>query len=158
TFVVNCNLQRLDGPVRGNGKIVQELEAFFRGAGWHVIKVLWGREWDQLLEKDENGELVRIMNETLDGDYQTYKAESGGFIREHFFGRSPETKEMVSDMSDEDIWALKRGAHDYRKVYAAYKQAMETKGRPTVILAQGVKGYGLGSHFEGRNATHQMKK
>ncbi len=158
TFVVNCNLQRLDGPVRGNGKIIQELEAFFRGAGWHVIKVIWGREWDALLEKDEDGELVKIMNETLDGDYQTYKAENGGFIREHFFGRSPKTKEMVADMSDDEIWSLKRGAHDYRKVYAAYKQALETKGRPTVILAQGIKGYGLGTHFEGRNATHQMKK
>ncbi|MBM7050894.1 MULTISPECIES: pyruvate dehydrogenase (acetyl-transferring), homodimeric type [unclassified Rothia (in: high G+C Gram-positive bacteria)] len=158
TFVVNCNLQRLDGPVRGNGKIVQELEAYFRGAGWNVIKVLWGREWDALLEKDKSGELVRIMNEALDGDYQTYKAESGGFIREHFFGRSPETKELVADMTDEEIWAMKRGAHDYHKVYAAYKRAMETKGKPTVILAQSVKGYGLGTHFEGRNATHQMKK
>ncbi|WP_068170119.1 pyruvate dehydrogenase (acetyl-transferring), homodimeric type [Rothia sp. ND6WE1A] len=158
TFVVNCNLQRLDGPVRGNGKIIQELEAFFRGAGWNVIKVIWGREWDTLLEKDKSGELVRIMNETLDGDYQTYKAEDGGFIREHFFGKSPETKELVADMTDDEIWALKRGAHDYHKVYAAYKAALETKGQPTVILAQGIKGYGLGTHFEGRNATHQMKK
>ncbi|MFC0582726.1 pyruvate dehydrogenase (acetyl-transferring), homodimeric type [Micrococcoides hystricis] len=158
TFVVNCNLQRLDGPVRGNGKIVQELEAFFRGAGWHVIKVLWGREWDPLLAKDDSGELVRIMNETLDGDYQTYKAESGAFVREHFFGRSEVTKEMVADMSDEDIWNLRRGGHDYRKVYAAYKAAMDFKGKPTVILAQTIKGYGLGSSFEGRNATHQMKK
>ncbi|MEX5272288.1 pyruvate dehydrogenase (acetyl-transferring), homodimeric type, partial [Kocuria sp. CPCC 205290] len=158
TFVVNCNLQRLDGPVRGNGKIVQELEAFFRGAGWNVVKVLWGREWDQLLAKDDDGELVRIMNETLDGDFQTYKAESGGFIRDHFFGKSPATKELVADMSDDEIWELKRGAHDYHKVYAAYKSAMEHKGQPTVVLAQGVKGYGLGSHFEARNATHQMKK
>ncbi len=158
TFVINCNLQRLDGPVRGNGKIVQELEAFFRGAGWNVIKVLWGREWDTLLQKDKSGELVRIMNEALDGDYQTYKAESGGFIREHFFGRSPETKELVADMTDDEIWAMKRGGHDYHKVYAAYKRAMETKGKPTVILAQTVKGYGLGPSFEGRNATHQMKK
>lgn len=158
TFVVNCNLQRLDGPVRGNGKIIQELESFFRGAGWNVIKVVWGREWDTLLEKDKSGELVRIMNETLDGDYQTYKAEDGGFIREHFFGKSPETKELVADMTDDEIWALKRGAHDYQKVYAAYKAALETKGQPTVILAQGIKGYGLGTHFEGRNATHQMKK
>ena len=157
-FVINCNLQRLDGPVRGNGKIVQELEAFFRGAGWNVIKVLWGREWDHLLEKDDDGELVRIMNETLDGDYQTYKAESGEFVREHFFGRSAKTKEMVADMSDDDIWGLKRGGHDYQKVYAAYKYAVETKGKPTVILAQTVKGYGLGPSFEGRNATHQMKK
>ncbi|MDR8020358.1 pyruvate dehydrogenase (acetyl-transferring), homodimeric type [Nesterenkonia aerolata] len=158
TFVINCNLQRLDGPVRGNGKIVQELEAFFRGAGWNVIKVLWGREWDALLAEDDDGELVRIMNETLDGDYQTYKAESGGFVREHFFGRSEKTKEMVAEYSDEDIWNLKRGGHDYQKVYAAYKEAVETKGRPTVILAQTVKGYGLGPSFEGRNATHQMKK
>ncbi|MFI7494388.1 pyruvate dehydrogenase (acetyl-transferring), homodimeric type, partial [Kocuria sp. M4R2S49] len=158
TFVVNCNLQRLDGPVRGNGKIVQELEAFFRGAGWNVVKVLWGREWDQLLAKDEDGELVRIMNETLDGDFQTYKAESGGFIRDHFFGKSPATKELVADMSDDEIWELKRGAHDYQKVYAAYKAATEHEGQPTVVLAQGVKGYGLGSHFEARNATHQMKK
>ena len=158
TFVVNCNLQRLDGPVRGNGKIIQELEAFFRGAGWHVIKVIWGREWDSLLEKDKSGELVRIMNETLDGDYQTIKAEDGGFVREFFFGRSPETKELVKDMTDDEIWSLKRGAHDYHKVYAAYKAAMEVKGKPTVILAQSIKGYGLGTHFEGRNSTHQMKK
>ncbi|WP_146341534.1 pyruvate dehydrogenase (acetyl-transferring), homodimeric type [Nesterenkonia sp. NBAIMH1] len=157
-FVINCNLQRLDGPVRGNGKIVQELEAFFRGAGWNVIKVLWGREWDSLLEKDDDGELVRVMNEALDGDYQTYKAESGEFVREHFFGRSEKTKEMVADMSDDDIWNLKRGGHDYQKVYAAYKAAVETEGQPTVVLAQTVKGYGLGPSFEGRNATHQMKK
>ena len=158
TFVINCNLQRLDGPVRGNGKIIQELEAFFRGAGWNVIKVVWGREWDQLLAKDRDGELVRIMNETVDGDYQTFKAESGGFVRDHFFGRSPQTKEMVADMSDDEIWELKRGAHDYHKVYAAYKAATEHKGQPTVVLAQGIKGYGLGTHFEARNATHQMKK
>lgn len=157
-FVINCNLQRLDGPVRGNGKIVQELEAFFRGAGWNVIKVLWGREWDHLLEGDDDGELVRIMNETLDGDYQTYKAESGEFVREHFFGRSEKTKEMVADMTDDEIWGLKRGGHDYQKVYAAYKYAVETSEKPTVILAQTVKGYGLGPSFEGRNATHQMKK
>ncbi|WP_077487951.1 pyruvate dehydrogenase (acetyl-transferring), homodimeric type [Sinomonas mesophila] len=158
TFVVNCNLQRLDGPVRGNGKIVQELEAFFRGAGWNVIKVLWGREWDALLSKDKQGHLVDIMNSTLDGDYQTYKAESGGFVREHFFGKTPETKELVADLSDEDIWNLKRGGHDYWKVYAAYKAATEFQGKPTVILAKTVKGYGLGPHFEARNATHQMKK
>jgi len=158
TFVINCNLQRLDGPVRGNGKIVQELEASFRGAGWNVIKVLWGREWDPLLEADDTGELVRIMNETPDGDYQTYKAESGGFVREHFFGRSSTTKELVADMTDDEIWGLKRGGHDYKKVYAAYKAAMEYKGRPTVILAHTIKGYGLGSGFEGRNATHQMKE
>jgi len=158
TFVINCNLQRLDGPVRGNGKIIQELEAFFRGAGWNVIKVVWGREWDALLEADHTGELVRIMNETLDGDYQTFKAESGGFVRDHFFARSAATKELVADYTDEEIWNLKRGAHDYRKVYAAYKAALEHKGQPTVILAQGVKGYGLGPHFEARNSTHQMKK
>ncbi|MEV4902305.1 pyruvate dehydrogenase (acetyl-transferring), homodimeric type [Citricoccus sp. NPDC055426] len=157
-FVINCNLQRLDGPVRGNGKIIQELEAYFRGAGWNVIKVLWGREWDGLLEKDDEGELVRIMNETLDGDYQTYKAESGGFVREHFFGRSSVTKDMVAEMSDDEIWNLKRGGHDYNKVYAAYKAAMEYEGKPTVILAQTVKGYGLGQNFEAKNATHQMKK
>ncbi|ASN20724.1 pyruvate dehydrogenase (acetyl-transferring), homodimeric type [Arthrobacter sp. YN] len=157
-FVINCNLQRLDGPVRGNGKIMQELEAFFRGAGWNVIKVVWGREWDSLLEADQDGALVKIMNETPDGDYQTYKAESGGFVREHFFGKSPQTKDMVADLDDEQIWGLKRGGHDYRKVYAAYKAATEFKGKPTVILAKTVKGYGLGPHFEGRNATHQMKK
>ncbi|WP_433874784.1 pyruvate dehydrogenase (acetyl-transferring), homodimeric type [Sinomonas atrocyanea] len=158
TFVVNCNLQRLDGPVRGNGKVMQELEAFFRGAGWNVIKVVWGREWDSLLSKDREGHLVRIMNETPDGDYQTYKAENGAFVRDHFFGKSPETKELVADLTDEQIWNLKRGGHDYHKVYAAYRAATEFKGKPTVILAKTVKGYGLGPHFEGRNATHQMKK
>ncbi|WP_210604778.1 pyruvate dehydrogenase (acetyl-transferring), homodimeric type [Brevibacterium oceani] len=158
TFVINCNLQRLDGPVRGNGKIVQELEATFTGAGWDVIKVLWGREWDSLLEADHTGELVRIMNETLDGDYQTFKAESGGFIRDNFFGRSPTTKGLVEHLSDDDIWNLKRGGHDYHKVFAAYQKAVNTKGKPTVILVQTVKGYGLGTSFESRNATHQMKK
>ncbi|MDQ0144127.1 homodimeric-type pyruvate dehydrogenase E1 component, partial [Pseudarthrobacter niigatensis] len=157
-FVINCNLQRLDGPVRGNGKIMQELEAFFRGAGWNVIKVVWGREWDDLLTRDTDGSLVKIMNETVDGDYQTYKAESGGFVREHFFGKTPQTKDLVADLTDDQIWNLKRGGHDYRKVYAAYKAATEFKGKPTVILAHTVKGYGLGPHFEGRNATHQMKK
>ena len=158
TFVVNCNLQRLDGPVRGNGKIVQELEAFFRGAGWNVIKVLWGREWDSLLNADKDRALVNLMNETLDGDYQTYKANDGAYVREHFFGRDPRTKELVKDMTDDEIWALKRGGHDYRKIYAAYKAAMEHDGQPTVILAQTVKGYGLGPSFAGRNSTHQMKK
>ena len=148
-FVINCNLQRLDGPVRGNGKIMQELEAFFRGAGWNVIKVVWGREWDDLLAKDEDGSLVKIMNETLDGDYQTYKAESGAFVREHFFGKTPQTKEMVQDLTDDEIWNLKRGGHDYHKVYAAYKAATEFKGKPTVILAQTVKGYGLGTALRG---------
>jgi pyruvate dehydrogenase E1 component len=160
TFVINCNLQRLDGPVRGNGKIVQELEGFFRGAGWNVVKVLWGREWDALLARDTDGELVRIMNETPDGDYQTYKGESGAYIREHFFGRSPATKALVASLTDDQIWSLKRGGHDYRKVYAAYLAASvgNSTGRPTVILAKTVKGYGLGANFEARNATHQMKK
>ena len=158
TFVINCNLQRLDGPVRGNGKIIQELESFFRGAGWNVIKVNWGREWDALLAADRDGALVHLMNSTPDGDYQTFKAEDGAFVREHFFGRDPRTRKMVEHLSDDDIWNLKRGGHDYRKVYAAYRAAMAHTGQPTVILAKTVKGYGLGSHFEGRNATHQMKK
>lgn len=157
-FVINCNLQRLDGPVRGNGKIIQELESFFRGAGWNVIKVVWGREWDALLEQDHEGALRDLMNVTPDGDYQTYKAESGAFIREHFFGRDPRTAAMVENYTDDQIWKLKRGGHDYRKVYAAFKAAQEHKGQPTVILAKTVKGYGLGPSFEGRNATHQMKK
>ena len=158
TFVVNANLQRLDGPVRGNGKIIQELESFFRGAGWNVIKVIWGREWDALLSKDHDGALVELMNKTPDGDYQTYKTEDGAFVRENFFGRDPRTLSMVSDMSDAQIWALKRGGHDYRKIYAAYKAATSHKGQPTVIIAKTIKGYGLGKSFEGRNATHQMKK
>ena len=158
TFIVNCNLQRLDGPVRGNGKIIQELESFFRGAGWHVIKVIWGREWDALLERDHDGALRDLMNVTPDGDFQTYKAESGAFVREHFFGRDPRTAKLVEDYTDDQIWGLKRGGHDYRKMYAAYKAALEHKGQPTVILAHTIKGYGLGTHFEGRNATHQMKK
>lgn len=158
TFVVNANLQRLDGPVRGNGKIIQELESFFRGAGWNVIKVIWGREWDRLLSKDVDGALVELMNSTPDGDYQTYKTEDGAFVRENFFGRDPRTLQLVSDMSDADIWALKRGGHDYRKIYAAYQAAVNHKGQPTVIIAKTIKGYGLGKSFEGRNATHQMKK
>jgi pyruvate dehydrogenase E1 component len=158
TFVINCNLQRLDGPVRGNGKIIQELEGTFRGAGWNVIKVVWGRGWDRLLAADTDGALVHLMNTTLDGDYQTYKAESGAYIREHFFGRDPRTAKLVADWSDDDIWTLQRGGHDYRKMYAAYKAATEHAGQPTVILAKTVKGYRLGPHFEGRNATHQMKK
>ncbi|HXT44810.1 MAG TPA: pyruvate dehydrogenase (acetyl-transferring), homodimeric type [Pseudonocardiaceae bacterium] len=158
TFVVNCNLQRLDGPVRGNGKIIQELESFFRGAGWNVIKVIWGREWDALLHADRQGALVNLMNVTADGDYQTYKANDGGYVREHFFGRDPRTKELVKDLSDTDLWNLKRGGHDYRKVYAAYQAATQHHGQPTVILAKTIKGYGLGRHFEARNATHQMKK
>ncbi|GAA3617035.1 pyruvate dehydrogenase (acetyl-transferring), homodimeric type [Marihabitans asiaticum] len=159
TFVINCNLQRLDGPVRGNGKIIQELEAFFRGAGWNVIKVVWGRGWDPLLAADHDGALVNLMNHTLDGDYQTFRANDGQYVREHFFDRDPRTRRMVEDWSDEDIWwKLKRGGHDYTKVYAAYKAAVEHSGQPTVILVKTIKGYGLGEHFAGRNATHQMKK
>jgi len=158
TFVVNCNLQRLDGPVRGNGSIITELEGFFRGAGWNVVKTVWGREWDELLARDTEGALVDIMSTTTDGDYQTFNAESGGFIREHFFGRDPRTKALVEDYSDDTLWAMKRGGHDARKVHAAYKAATEFKGAPTVVLAHTVKGYGLGPHFAARNATHQMKK
>ena len=157
-FVVNCNLQRLDGPVRGNGKIMQELESLFRGAGWNVIKVVWGRKWDELLAKDRDGALVNLMNSTPDGDFQTYKTEDGAFVREHFFGRDPRTAKLVESWSDEEIWNLQRGGHDYRKLYAAYKAAVETTGQPTVILAKTIKGHTLGAHFEGRNATHQMKK
>jgi pyruvate dehydrogenase E1 component len=157
TFVVNCNLQRLDGPVRGNGKIIQELESFFRGAGWNVIKVIWGRKWDQLFAMDSDGALVNLMNTTPDGSFQTYRAEGGGFIKEHFFGRDPRTARMVEHWSDDEVWSLRRGGHDYRKVYAAYSAAMSHTGQPTVILAKTVKGYALES-FEGRNATHQMKK
>ncbi|MDC5698446.1 pyruvate dehydrogenase (acetyl-transferring), homodimeric type [Intrasporangium calvum] len=159
TFVINCNLQRLDGPVRGNGKIIQELESFFRGAGWNVIKVVWGRGWDPLLAADRDGALVHNMNQTSDGDYQTFRANDGKYVRDHFFGRDPRTLKMVEHWTDDQIWwNLKRGGHDYRKVYAAYKAAMEHTGQPTVILAKTIKGYGLGSHFAGRNATHQMKK
>ncbi|MEY4060836.1 MAG: hypothetical protein RIQ31_498 [Actinomycetota bacterium] len=158
TFVVNANLQRLDGPVRGNGKIIQELESFFRGAGWNVIKVVWGREWDSLLANDHEGALVDLMNRTPDGDYQTYKTEDGAFVRENFFGRDPRALKLVEHLSDDEIWGLKRGGHDYRKVYAAYKAAKEHKGQPTVIIAKTIKGFTLGKSFEGRNATHQMKK
>jgi len=158
TFVVNCNLQRLDGPVRGNGKIIQELESIFGGAGWNVIKVVWGRELDPLLAQDREGALVNLMNKTLDGDYQTFKAESGAYVRENFFGRDPRTAAMVADWSDEKIWGLKRGGHDYKKLFAAYTAATQDNGRPTVILAKTIKGWTLGSSFEGRNSTHQMKK
>ena len=158
TYVINCNLQRLDGTVRGNGKIVQELESFFRGAGWNVIKVLWGSNWDPLLDNDSSGALVNLMNTTRDGDYQTMKANDGSWVREHFFGRDPQTAAMVADWSDDQIWALRRGGHDYVKVYNAYKAATEFNGAPTVILMHTIKGYGLGTHFAGRNATHQMKK
>ena len=157
-FVINCNLQRLDGPVRGNGKIIQELESIFRGAGWNVIKVVWGREWDELLANDREGALVDLMNRTTDGDYQTFKAESGAYVRENFFGRDPRTAALVAGWSDEKIWGLKRGGHDYRKLFAAYKAATEKNGKPTVILAKTIKGWTLGSHFEARNSTHQMKK
>ncbi len=156
-FVVNCNLQRLDGPVRGNGKIIQELESIFRGAGWHVIKVVWGREWDELLAKDTDGVLVNKMNTTLDGEFQKYTVESGAYIREHFFGPDPRLQEMVAHLSDEDIWRLRRGGHDYRKLHAAYTRAVELKGAPVVILAKTVKGWGLES-MAGRNVTHQQKK
>src|SRR5450631_1962139 len=158
TFVINCNLQRLDGPVRGNGKIIQELEAFFRGAGWNVIKVIWGRDWDPLLAADRDHALVNVMNNTPDGDYQTFRAEDGAYIREHFFGRDPRTRRLVEHMTDDDIWGLRRGGHDYRKVYAGYKAATEHTGQPTVVLAKTIKGWALGPHFAGRNATHQMKK
>ena len=157
-FVVNCNLQRLDGPVRGNGKIIQELEALFRGAGWNVLKVIWGSGWDQLLARDTDGWLLKRMEEVVDGEYQNYKAKDGAYVRKHFFGKYPELLDMVSDMTDEDIWHLSRGGHDPRKIYAAYKQAVDHVGQPTVILAKTVKGYGLGLAGEGQNTTHQQKK
>ncbi len=157
-FVVNCNLQRLDGPVRGNGKIIQELEGVFRGAGWNVIKVVWGRMWDQLFEKDELGLLQQRMDEAVDGDYQNYKSRDGGYTRQHFFGKYPELLKMVEHLSDEDIYRLNRGGHDPYKVYAAYAAAVEHKEQPTVILAKTVKGYGLGLAGEARNMTHSIKK
>ena len=157
TFVINCNLQRLDGPVRGNGKIIQELEAIFRGAGWNVIKVIWGSEWDQLLAKDKNGLLLKRMEEVVDGEFQNYKSKDGAFVRKHFFGKYPELLDMVSDMTDEDIWKLSRGGHDPRKVYAAYKSASDHQGQPTVILAKTVKGYGMGNAGEAQNTTHSQK-
>ncbi|MDX1786301.1 MAG: pyruvate dehydrogenase (acetyl-transferring), homodimeric type, partial [Roseovarius sp.] len=157
-FVVNCNLQRLDGPVRGNGKIVQELEGGFRGSGWNVIKLLWGKGWDELLEKDETGRLRQLMDETLDGDYQTFKSKDGAYIREHFFGKYPETAALVADWSDDQIWALRRGGHSPRKVYTAFKRASETQGKPTVLLVKTVKGLGMGAAGEGQNITHQQKK
>jgi pyruvate dehydrogenase E1 component len=157
-WVINCNLQRLDGPVRGNGKIIQELEAIFRGAGWNVIKVIWGSNWDPLLARDVEGVLVDKMNTTLDGEYQRYKAENGAYVREHFFGPDPRLRRLVEHMSDDEIWQLRRGGHDYKKMYAAYKAATELRGAPTVILAKTVKGWTLGPDVEGRNATHQIKK
>jgi pyruvate dehydrogenase E1 component len=158
TFVINCNLQRLDGPVRGNGKIIQELEATFRGAGWNVIKVIWGRDWDPLLAKDTDGVLVNKMNTTPDGQFQTYAVENGAYTRENFFGGDPRLRAMVEHLSDDEIRNLSRGGHDYRKVYAAFKAATEHVGQPTVILAHTIKGWTLGPDFEARNATHQMKK
>jgi pyruvate dehydrogenase E1 component len=157
-FVVNCNLQRLDGPVRGNGKIIQELEGVFRGAGWNVIKVIWGRRWDPLLQADETGKLVQLMNETLDGDYQTYKARDGAYVRQAFFGRYPEVAQLVKDYSDEELWDLNRGGHDPTKVFAAYKAAAEHAGQPTVVLAKTIKGYGMGAAGEAMNIAHQQKK
>ena len=157
-FVINCNLQRLDGPVRGNGKIIQELEGIFRGAGWNVIKVIWGSYWDQLLSKDKTGLLIKRMNECVDGEYQAFKANDGSYVREKFFGKYPELKDLVSSMTDRDIWKLNRGGHDPHKVYAAYDEAMKTKGKPTVILAKTIKGYGMGKSGESINITHQQKK
>ena len=157
-FVVNCNLQRLDGPVRGNSKIIQELESDFRGAGWNVIKVIWGGYWDKLLMRDDKGLLKQRMEEAVDGEYQAFKARDGGYVREHFFGKYPELKAMVANMTDEDIWRLNRGGHDPHKIYAAYHAATHHTGQPTVILAKTVKGYGMGEAGEGQNTTHQQKK
>ena len=157
-FVINCNLQRLDGPVRGNGKIIQELEGSFRGAGWNVLKVIWGSYWDPLLARDHGGQLKQVMMDTVDGEYQNCKAFGGAYTREHFFGKTPETAELVSKLSDQDIWRLNRGGHDPHKVHAAYSAAMAHKGQPTVILAKTVKGYGMGSAGESLNPTHQTKK
>jgi pyruvate dehydrogenase E1 component len=158
TFVVNCNLQRLDGPVRGNGKIVQELEGIFRGAGWNVIKVIWGREWDELLARDIDGALVTKMNETVDGEFQKYSVAGGAYIREHFFGPDPRLGQLVEHLTDDDLTRLRRGGHDYRKLYSAYRAATEFRGGPTVILAKTIKGWTLGPGVEGRNITHQAKK
>jgi pyruvate dehydrogenase E1 component len=157
-FVVNCNLQRLDGPVRGNGKIIQELEAVFRGAGWNVIKVVWGSDWDALLERDESGLLAQRMTEVVDGQYQKYTGMPGSYIREHFFGKYPELLKLVENYSDEKLEKLNRGGHDPEKVFAAYKLAVEHKGQPTVILAKTIKGYGLGEAGEGRNIAHNQKE
>ncbi|WP_323140351.1 pyruvate dehydrogenase (acetyl-transferring), homodimeric type [Massilia phyllosphaerae] len=157
-MVVNCNLQRLDGPVRGNGKIIQELEADFRGAGWNVVKVVWGPGWDALLAKDKDGILQRVMMETVDGEYQNYKAKDGAYVRKHFFGKDPELLKMVANMSDDDIWRLTRGGHDPHKIYAAFKNAQENKGSPTVLLVKTVKGFGMGKSGEARNTAHQTKK
>ena len=157
-FVVNCNLQRLDGPVRGNGKIIQELEGIFRGAGWNVVKVIWGSGWDPLIAADKSGLLLKRMEECVDGEYQDFKSKNGAYVRKHFFGKYPELLDLVADMSDDEIWALSRGGHDPAKVYAAYKAAVDNVGSPTVILAKTVKGYGMGEAGEGQNITHQQKK
>jgi pyruvate dehydrogenase E1 component len=157
-WVINCNLQRLDGPVRGNGKIVQELERVFKGAGWNVIKVIWGRSWDPLLRDDTSGRLVALMSECVDGDYQTFKSRDGKYVRDEFFGRYPETAALVADWTDDRIWALQRGGHDPSKIYAAYKRAVEHRGQPTVVLAKTIKGYGMGEAGEARNIAHQAKK
>ena len=157
-FLVNCNLQRLDGPVMGNGKIIQELEGLFRGSGWNVIKVIWSSDWDRLLAKDKTGRLIQLMNETVDGDYQNFKSKDGAYVREHFFGKYPETAALVEDMTDQEIFALRRGGHDPSKIYAAYKNAEKTTGQPTVILAKTVKGYSMGEAAEGKNVAHQVKK
>ncbi|WP_213991603.1 pyruvate dehydrogenase (acetyl-transferring), homodimeric type [Sodalis sp. dw_96] len=157
-FIINCNLQRLDGPVTGNGKIINELEGIFGGAGWEVIKVIWGTRWDELLRKDTTGKLIQLMNETVDGDYQTFKSKNGAYVREHFFGKYPETAALVKDMSDDEVWALNRGGHDPRKVFAALQKAQKTTGKPVVILAHTIKGYGMGETAEGMNIAHQVKK
>jgi pyruvate dehydrogenase E1 component len=157
-FLVNCNLQRLDGPVMGNGSIIQELEGLFTGAGWNVVKVIWGGNWDSLIAKDTSGKLLQLMEETVDGDYQTFKSKDGAYVREHFFGKYPETAALVADMTDEQIFALKRGGHDSSKLYAAFKNAEDTAGKPTVILAKTVKGYGMGAAAEGKNIAHGVKK
>ncbi|CRK85449.1 Pyruvate dehydrogenase E1 component [Candidatus Providencia siddallii] len=157
-FVINCNLQRLDGPVTGNGKIINELEGIFNGSGWHVIKLIWGDRWDKLLHKDTSGKLIQLMNETLDGDYQTFKSRDGAYVRKHFFDRYKETNELVKDMTDDQIWELNRGGHDLKKIYAAFKRAQEIQDKPIVILAKTIKGYGMGKIMEGKNIAHQTKK
>ncbi|URJ28026.1 pyruvate dehydrogenase (acetyl-transferring), homodimeric type [Candidatus Blochmannia vicinus (nom. nud.)] len=157
-FIINCNLQRLDGPVVGNGKIINDLENIFKGSGWEVIKVIWGSKWDALLHKDTSGKLIKLMNETVDGDYQTFKSKDGAYVRKHFFGRYPETNALVDDMSDSEIWALDRGGHDPKKVFAALEKAKNSFGKPVVILAHTIKGYGMGSSAEGMNIAHQIKK
>jgi len=157
-FIINCNLQRLDGPVRGNGKIIQELEADFRGAGWNVIKLIWGSYWDPLFARDQEGRLLRVMEDTVDGEYQNYKANDGAFVRKHFFGKDPKLLEMVSRMTDEDIWRLNRGGHDPHKIFAAYAAAVKHREQPTVILAKTIKGFGLGKQGQAKNPTHQLKK